>query len=257
MSQTFDLILTATPQDTRAAQALTRRVAYLAYGIGPGLVLRRGVIGSSMRGGYMVLSDDGYDGSSGDMADLCREVLRECAALGFEGVVADFEQAGSPSLESFVDQCAPDLKERGMKMFVSPRYADLTRDTRVIISTALVSGSLRERLWQARDRYGPRLAIEIERIARDITLPDASGQGRRLSPDELRALVKDRQVFFSGELCSHYFTYKDNSETHFVLFDDAQSILKKIRLAAGMGVSEGFLLYPEAADIWEELMAAQ
>jgi len=255
MSVPFDLILTATPQDTRAAQALSRRVAHLAYGVGPGLTLRHGLIGSAMRGGFMVLSDDGYDLSPGDISALCRDVLRECGARGFEGVVADFERARAPSLEPFVERCAPALKDMGLKLFVTPRYAELSRDSRVVVSTALVSGSLKERLREARERYGPRIAIEIERIARDITLPDADGQGRRLEPDELRALTKGRQVFFSSELCSHYFTYKDGESfaTHFVLFDDARSILKKIQLAAELGVSEGFLLYPEAADIWNEI----
>jgi len=251
----FDIILTAAPQDTRAAQALSRRVAHLAYSVGPGLVLLRGSIGSSMRGGYMVLSDDGYDHSTGDMSALCRDVLHECGIRGYQGVVADFEQTGPLSLAPFVEQCAPALKERGLKLFVSLRYASISKDSWIIIPTALVAGSLKERLRKARERFGPQLAIEIERMARDITLPDSEGQGRRLEKQELQQLASERQVFFSGELCSHYFTYKDreNGQTHFVLYDDAQSILKKIHLAVGMGIAEGFLLYPEAADIWNEL----
>lgn len=251
----FDLILTASPQDTRAATQLTHRVAHLAYRVGPGLTLLRGSIGASMRGGFMVLSDEGYDGSHGQVDALCREVLRECNARGYEGVVADFEQAFAKQLDQFVEMCAPQLKQRGMLLFVNQRYAQLSTDSHVIISTAMVSGSLRQRLAQAQERYGPRLAIEIERIARDITLPDAQGQGVRLEHADLDALSRDRQVFFSQELCSHYFTYKNRQtgETHFVLYDDAQSIMKKMQLATGMGIHEGFLLYPEAADIWQAL----
>ncbi len=251
----FDLILTATPQDTRAASLLNGRIAHLAYRVGHGLTLQRGSIGSSMRGGLMVLSDDTYDGSRGDVSSLCREVLRECSARNFEGIVADFEQAYAQHLEQFVTECAPQLRQRGMSLFVNTRYANLSPDSRVIIPTAMVSGSLRQRLAQAQERYGHRLAIEIERIARDITLPDPQSQGARLDRAQLQALLDERQVFFSQELCTHYFTYKqpDTGETHFVLFDDAQSIMKKMQLSSSMGVMEGFLLYPEAADIWDVL----
>ncbi|MDR3206984.1 MAG: hypothetical protein LBT60_01500 [Oscillospiraceae bacterium] len=253
----FDLILTAAPPDTREAAALTRRVAHLAYRVGPGLSLLRGSIGASMRGGLMALSDEDCDGQPGDTEALCHEVLRECSARNFEGVVADFEQTCAPQLEPFVERLAPALRQRRLSLYVTPLYAGLAEDATVIIPTALVSGSLRERLAQAREHFGPRLALELERIARDITLPDAQGQGLRLDRDQLHALAEGRQVFFSRELCSHYFTYKDRKtqQTHFVLFDDAQSLLKKMSLASGMGIREGFLLYPDAKGIWETLNA--
>ena len=255
MALPIEFILAAAPQDTRAAQALCRRVAHMAYRVGPGLALLRDSIGTSMRGGFMTLSDEAYDGSPGSASGLCREVLRECELRGYEGVVADFEQSKTSFLKPFVEQSASALKERGLTLYVSPQYANASEHSRVLISTAIVSGSLRERLTRALDRFGPRLAIEIERTARDIPLPDPQGEGHRLAWDQMKLLVEGRQAFFSRELCSRYFTYKDkeSGQTHFVLFDDAQSIQKKVLTAASMGINEAFMLYPEVAEIWKEL----
>jgi hypothetical protein len=248
-------IVAAVPADVRAASALGVRVAHLAYDVDPayGLVRRRADL--SARGGLMVLSDRaggpaGQDATDGVSA-LCQAVMRTCAAHAFEGVVADFETPGHGRLEQFVAECAPVLEAKGLVLYVSAGYAHCTRACRVVFPCAPVSGSVRDCLTTARERYeGRRLAPDWERLMCDVTLPKA-GPGARLTPRALARLTVGRQVFFSQELCTHYFTYKDASgETHFVLYDDGQSLLKKLRLAAGLGVSEGFFLYPEVAELF-------
>lgn len=235
---------------------LSGRVAHMAYGVGPGLRLLRGQIGASMRGGLMLLTDMDCDGCHGDVPAFCQEVVRECVTRNFDGLIADFEQPSHRQLEQFIAETAPLLQKKGMTLYTTPRYAHCSNDSRVIIPSALVSGSLRGHIAAAQTRYGGhRLALEIERLARDITLPDARGQGDHIDRERLQALAAERQTFFSQELCTHYFTYKDaQGFTHFVLYDDGQSIMKKVQLAARMGVTEGFLLYPEAVDIWPLLV---
>ena len=62
-------------------------------------------------------------------------------------------------------------------------------------------------------------------------------------------------MFFSGELCAHYFTYMSrDSGAHFVLFDDAGSIRKKLLTARSLGVSQAVLSYPQTADLLGEVL---
>ena len=44
-------------------------------------------------------------------------------------------------------------------------------------------------------------------------------------------------VFFSGELCARYFTYmgRDNG-AHFVLFDDGDTLRRKVEVARRLGI---------------------
>jgi hypothetical protein len=61
-------------------------------------------------------------------------------------------------------------------------------------------------------------------------------------------------VFFSNELCARYFTYM-NRETgaHFVLFDDADTLRRKVEVAHRAGIHTFIAPFPEVADCLEEL----
>ena len=50
-----------------------------------------------------------------------------------------------------------------------------------------------------------------------------------------------------------YFTYSAGSGTHFVLFDDAETLRQKVRLAQGLGIQTAFLMFPEMSDLVPEL----
>jgi hypothetical protein len=230
------------------------RVAHFAYEVGPDLRLLRRRIPDSLRGGLMILTDSDEGLYEGDVARLCEEMERECEARAFEGVVADFETAGRSHLEQFVSECTPLLTRKGLAVYTAIAYAHCCRESRVIVPCAPVSGSVRKILADAKERFeGRHLALEMERLARLLTLPH-QGEGDRIDRKTLAALVKGRQVFFSQELSAHYFTYKEpTGDTRFVVYDDSQSLFKKMRLAAHMGISEGFLLYPEVAGIFSNL----
>ena len=55
-------------------------------------------------------------------------------------------------------------------------------------------------------------------------------------------------MFFSPELCARYFTYGQGGMTHFVLFDDADTLRRKIGLGTELGIAAGMLSLPEAAE---------
>lgn len=48
-------------------------------------------------------------------------------------------------------------------------------------------------------------------------------------------------MFFSPDLCAHYFTYMSRETgAHFILFDDGESLEKKRTLAQELGISRFF-----------------
>ena len=89
----------------------------------------------------------------------------------------------------------------------------------------------------------------------DFPLPCPSGCGTPLTREELLALREKHpsSVYFSRELMAKYFTYSAGSGTHFVLFDDAETLRQKVRLAQGLGIQNAFLMFPEISDLLPEL----
>jgi hypothetical protein len=197
----------------------------------------------------MVVNDQPYDRSSGDPRRLAQECLAVCRSLGFSGMVCDFEQPARPMLEAFVQECAEIFQTRDLVLYAPERYAHCHTKTRILVPTALTSGSLPNRLRQAVTLYGPgRVALEMERAGNELVLPSPGGAGAYLPPETISIILAQRggTSFFSGELGARYFTYKDaEGRTHFVVYDDPGTFRYKIELALQMGIREGFMLYPD------------
>ena len=208
------LILTVPPGQLDRARPLGLPLAHMAYRLGRGGQLLRSDLPLRLRGGLMVLSDAGYDGS-GDPGGLCRQVVGECAARGFDGILCDFEQPPVPALAKLAGLLSRAAARRGWRCLVP-------------------------------------LALAVERTAEDFFLPAPTGCGVPLSREELARRLEERRpaVFFSPDLCAHYFTYMSRENgAHFVLFDTADSIREKLRLARAAGVETAVLAYPEVDDL--------
>ena len=54
---------------------------------------------------------------------------------------------------------------------------------------------------------------------------------------------------YAKELCARYFTYRRGGQTHFVLFDDAGTLKRKMEMGQVLGIREGFLMLPEVEDL--------
>lgn len=255
MEQT-ELILAAKPGEVTSAGAYGRPLAHLAYRVGGGPHLFRANGPVTPQGGMMVVDDMGFSGG-GEPESFCNEVLRECAARRFTGVVCRFQGRPAPVLVQAAGKLGELCQGRGLAFFVSEAYGSATPLGRVLISTALSGGSLKGRLEAAGESFGPnRLALWVERTAEDFLLPSPSGAGAPLTVEELRRRREESgaDVFFSGELCAHYFTYMTGERGHFVLFDDAGSIRKKLRLALGLGIGTAFLPWESTSDLLGELL---
>lgn len=257
MAAHIQLILAATPGQWAAVQSYGLPVAHMAYRVGRGGHLLRTGQPAALRGGLMYLDDSGFDGA-GAPGPLCQEVVRECAARGFGGVICAFGQS-MPVLSGVAAQLGPLLSRQGRSLYVTEPYGAHTGVGRVLIPTALSGGSLRQRLAEAAGRYGAdRVTLAVERAAEDFFLPSPDGQGRPMTREELAARLEalSPSIFFSDELCARYFTHMSRKGgVHFVLFDDAASIRKKLRLAESLGISRALLCYPEIDDLLQDILA--
>ena len=252
-----NLLLAVPPTDMMAAQAFGLTLAHMAYRVGGGPHLFRANLPVPVRGGLMVIDDSGFDGR-GDPAPFCQEVVRECAARGYAGVICDFERP-LPLLGRVIAGLSPLLAKRDWPLYIPEQYGRYSDTAKVLIPTALSGGSLQVRLQEAVQQYGPeRVALAVERSAEDFFLPSPNGQGIRLTQEELRQRIQEREpvVFFSNELCAHYFTYMNRQNgAHFILFDDASSIRKKLHVARSLDIADALLPYPEISDLLPEILA--
>lgn len=244
------IILSAPPEYYAQAKTHCQTIAHMAYQIGEDFHLYRTSIPLSLKGGLMVLGDKTYSNSA-DPETLTGEIIKECIFRGFDGVILAFEQSTS-ALHSLTGHLAERLSRQGGALYLPEDYAQDSDWATVMISTAISGGSLTARLQESAAAYGrARMCLDIERVRMDFCLPSRDGNGKPITPRELYVLTKtyNPQPYFSQELCAYYFTFKDEHGSHFVLYDDAGSIRKKIQLAARLGISSAMLFYPEVEDI--------
>ncbi len=251
----MQIYLAVTPDKLREASRYTERLAHVAYRIGPDGRLSCRDLPMRTRGGMMVLGDQGC-GTVGDIQALCRDVWRECANRSFSGVVADFEQSPAPDRISFLEAMGRILSRNNRQLFVPEAYGAQVYQAGVLICTALSGGGLRQRLEEAAEVFGRRrVALDLERLRMRFPLPCPGGEGTPLTGEELNALLQARQpsIFYSSDLCAKYFTYAEKNAAYFVLFDDANSLRRKMRMGRDMGFSTGFLMYPEVEELLPEI----
>lgn len=246
------LILIVPPEQLRQIQGLSVTAAHQAYRIGRGPHLFRAGSTAPVKGGLMAVDAQGFDGR-GNGRVLCDEVIRECAARGFQGLVCDLEGPVQPVMEWVLHELGERFVRRGWRLYIPEQYAHCAPQARVMVSSAVSGGSLQGRLEEAISRYGlSRVVLAVERVAEDFYLPSMSGSGYSLSREALERELQERQpsIFFSHELCARYFTYmsRDNG-AHFVLFDDGDTIRKKLQTARGLGISGAVAAWDDIADV--------
>lgn len=252
----MQLYLAVTPDRLREAARYTDRLAHVAYRVGrEGRLTRRDLLART-RGGLMVLGDQDC-GVIRDPAALCRDVWRECGNRAYGGVVADFEKPPEADRTAFLEALGRVLSRNGKRLFVPESYGGRVEQAAVLICTALSGGNLRERLGECVQRFGQgRVTLDLQRLRMSFPLPCPSGEGEPLDNPEFKEMLekKRQSVFYSSDLCAKYFTFTGSGNSRFVLFDDADTLRRKIRLGQEMGIGMGFLMYPEAEDLLPELM---
>lgn len=250
----MQLYLAVTPDKLPQASRYTSRLAHVAYRIGPEGRLTRRNMPIQVRGGIMVLGDQGC-GVIRDCSALCRDVWRECANRGFNGVLADFELPPNQDRTSFLISLSQVLSRNGKQIFVPEVYGQRVPLAAVTVCTAISGGIFRQRLEDACRRFDGRVALDLQRLRMDFPLPCPSGEGRPMSREELRELMERLRpaVFYSADLCAKYFTCTHDGTSRFILFDDAGTLQKKLQAGQAMALKTAFVMYPEVEDLLPRL----
>lgn len=251
----MQILLAVTPEYADAAARCRQTLVHMAYRIGSASALLRQNLLLQTQGGLLGINDREAPIVE-DPEALCSAVLRESRRRNYSGVVLDFEQASRPDLLTFAQQLGQRMQRSGRPLYVPETYASV-QDSRVLICTALSGGNFTERLREAAARLGgtSRTALDLQRLRMDFPLPCRSGCGQPLSQAQLDTLIarEHPSIFFSEDLCARYFTYRCGNASHFVLFDDADTLRRKLRIGTALGFSAGFFMWPEISDLVDTL----
>lgn len=247
--------MTVTPEQHRLVNGHGYRLSHMAYQIGTDQHLRHRALSRQNGSGLLCLNDTELPVIT-QPEPLCREILRECTNRGYDGVCADFGSTATPDRTAFLIELSQLLQRSRKKLFLSSAYAHAVPMSYVLINTALSGGTLRTMLSDACKTFGAdRVCLDIERVRMDFLLPSPTGEGTHLSAEAWNALYAEQSpsVYFSHELCAKYFTYQKEHQSHFVLFDDADTIRFKLRLGNELSLPCAFLLCSEVSDLLQDL----
>ena len=238
----MQLYLAAAPCCLPEASRWRLPIAHAAYRIDGGGRLAALAMPPDTRGGLLLVT--GTDCPAPPQPDvLARDILRQCLRRGCTGVVLE------PVRPRPVVAALSALCRRYGRTLHLPERSGTDADACVVVSTALSGGTLRRRLEEVCRRFAPRsVTLDLACVRADFTLPAPYGDGRMLTAQQLASLRAQRPVFFSPELCARYFTYEQEGMTHLVLFDDADTLRRKIGLGTELGIAAGMLSLPEAAE---------
>jgi len=250
----LQIYLAVTPDVEQQAASCGCALSHVAYRIGPDSTLLRQNLLLQTKGGLLSVSDRNTPPIP-DVNTLCAAVLRECARRSYEGVVLDFEEPPRQDRLKFAELLGQLLPKRQRTLYVPESYARAAPTAMVLVGTAVSGGTFRQHLKEAAAQYGSRLALDVERVRMDFRLPARTGIGTPLTGEDLAELMKQHgsPSFFSPDLCARYFTYQQQGTTHFVLFDDANTLRRKIRLGTELGASAAFFMWPEIRDLADGL----
>ena len=260
MTKTPKIIVAAPPEYISRAKRSGCMTAQMSYRIGRGFRLYRLHRTPDTDGGLMVLDTSDYKGG-GPTRSLIDDTMSECMRRDFCGIVIDSgARPNSPSQLSLSKMLSKAAMENGLLYFVPESLAETGENAIVRVSTALSGGTLSRHISDAAVKYGAgRVALEIQRVLMDFTLPALNGMGKNLSPAEFSALKERHNAssFFSPHLAVNYFTYCDKKTAHFVLHDNAPSIRQKLLIGMHSGIEYSFLFYPQIADIHDSLFSGE
>ncbi|UOO38690.1 hypothetical protein IZU99_05450 [Oscillospiraceae bacterium CM] len=256
MDNNTNIFIAAPPEFIESAGRSGLTVAHMIYRIGRGYRLYRAQGAEVKNGGVMVLDTDGFTGG-GPVSELVAEILTECARHNFTGIVLETGDKAPPAAASLAVRLSAAAAEQSLTLYIQEALAPACPTGVVLIQSALSGGRLSDHLGDAVTRYGAhRVALEIERVKMDFLVPAVTGAGRALAPGEFEALLAEYkpQTFLSNDLCANYFTYRNKKGTHFVLFDTAASIRRKLAVAQRLGITTAFLYYPHVSDLLGKIL---
>lgn len=239
----MQIYLSVTPEQERPASAWCRRFAHVAYCIGPGSTLLRAAPPPGC-GGLLSLSDRDAPLVAAPER-LAAAIFRECCRRGYTGVVADFEGSPTRDRRNLLIRLQKELSQRRWALYIPSSYS--VEGAVKLVNTAVSGGDFQSYLHQSLSQSP--CALDLQRLRMVFSLPAPTGEGTPLSAEEFQALAAGQSVFYSTALAERYFTCVRRGRTHFVLFDDADTLRRKLQLGRQAGARAAFLMYPEVQDL--------
>lgn len=243
MPHDLRIFVATSSDDVQSATGCGAPCAYLFYQIAENGALMRTGLPAAARGGVMGIC--GELPMTLDLPRLTRDIASECVRRGYSGVLLDL--APTPACVTLLPSLSEQLARRNIPHFAPVEIASAVPYGRVVVPSALSGGDYRALLAEYAARFGlERVSLEIVRICSDFLMPSMTPDGVTLSSAQFAALLAQHSpmTFFSRELCAKYFTYRDEQgRSHFLLFDDPDTAVKKLMLAREAGYTTAFVLW--------------
>lgn len=219
---------------------------WMCYQAGSRARLYRTHSPTAIRGGIL-MADDSHLTQMESYDWFCRQTVQECLARHALGFCANWSKAPTAPQRQLTSALETALTQRGLSLWVTEPYADCCTSAHVLISSAISGGTLRRRLCDAIAQYGaPRVTLAIECLSQQFPLPCPTGQGVPLTAVELQRHLDLHPTLHSAEeFCARYFTLCNDTQTSLVLFDTADTIQQKLRLARDLGLSQVMVAWSE------------
>ena len=166
-----------------------------------------------------------------------------------QGILAEFARPALSDTVAALDQYAARLHLSCIIPLSQQQHAP---NSLYLVDTAISGGSLKQRLSHLIEQYGTdRLVIQLVRSCAAFPIPSADADGIPLRSSDITILCQAYGAvpFFSHELCAKYFTYTDEKQPHFVLFDDRETLRAKRELLDSLGLTRQILSFPDAAEL--------
>lgn len=197
------------------------------------------------RGGVLLITEQRDD----DLRRVLPALLGECHRRGYGGVAVPFP---APTLVTVLRR---PLREAGLALWVNEGDGLAASECRVLVNTALTGGNLEDRLSSACRTFGAeRIVLDVQRLRTVYPLP-CTGEGTPLSGEELHRLRQGRPVYYAGELGARYFTCRWQGRSGFVLFDDGDTLRRKLALGERLRIPRALLTLPESEDVLADVLA--
>ena len=176
------------PQSLDQAQTWGLPLAHMAYQLDETGQLSQAPLPPHGKGGLMLVGVPTSPAGQCDPRRAVRDILTVCQGRGFGGVILDLEQPPTRFLSQLICGLEEGLTQRKRTLFLPESYGNYSDRASIYLTSAISGGSLRRRLEEAIDIYGPhRLVLCLRRARDDFFLPLRQGAGPAHLPGDLRA----------------------------------------------------------------------
>ncbi len=248
----FKIYLSA-PPELAAEAAEYAPVSLMAYEVARGLRLNRSPTVPSPRGERLMEVSCRRLTGFGPQAALAESILRQCLIYGFSGAVLDLPRP-TPALMALAELMSDRFRPRGLSLYLPEGYGGIPGNPTILVSAQSYCAPYIDRLRALAGRFGAgRLALRLDTRPADFLLPARRSLPSRL-PSPVPGGVQPDRVFYSECHEANYTSFLDRGRVRLVMWDDANSVKRKLEIAENIGIHTAFLDFEENRSIIRNLI---